>query len=327
MTTIAALLLVPTVLAQEGEKKKGPDFTPEGLLYAQYGYDLTDTGSDATNGYNAFDLTRAYFGARIERGDHFAVRFVFDAGRGADAARQWAFLKYGYAEAKGLVKGVTFQGGMIPLPYIVWFDSFWGNRYISKAFPDQYQLLAASDFGVGAVGEHAKGKVSWHAVAVNGESFAKPEADQTKTVQARFTVDPLAGGEKNNLPITGFVAYAAPPVDGDATLTWIANTGFRMPYLLVHGEVLGRTTGDVSGLGFAGTLMPRVPDVGYLVVRYDHFDPDGDVADDAADRVVAGVGHDFMKKVSLAVTYERAWAEVAPDAPTHGVFLKGQAGF
>lgn len=328
MPTLAALLFVPAALAaDEGEKKKGPEVVPEGVLFAQYGYDLTDTGAAATNGYNAFDLTRAYFGARVERGPHFAARFVLDAGRGPDAARQWVFLKYGYAEAKGLAKGITLQGGMIPTPYIGFYDTFWGNRYLSKAFPDQMKLLSASDFGVGVQGEHAKNMVSWHVVAVNGETFAMPEANQGKTLQARFTVDPLAGGEKNNLPITGFVSYGTPPVDGDPALLWLASTGFRMPYVLVYGEVLGTSSADVAGLGYAGTLMPRVPDVGYAIFRYDHFDPDGGTADDASDRIVAGVGHDFMKKVSLGATYERSWGEAAPDVATHGVFLKGQAGF
>ena len=39
----------------------------DALIFTQWGLDLTD----GKNHTNAFDLTRAYFGARQELGDHF----------------------------------------------------------------------------------------------------------------------------------------------------------------------------------------------------------------------------------------------------------------
>lgn len=323
---LSALLLVPSLLAAEGDKKEGPVVNPEGVILANYGYSLTDTGDPATQGAQGFDVTRVYFGAEITRGERFGARIIFDVGRDEANAKEWVFLKYGYAEVKRLAPGVKVQAGMIPLPWIVNYDSFWGQRYVAKAFTDQFKVLKAADFGVGALGEHAKKRVDWHAVVINGEGFDNPGIDRTIAGQLRLTVDPLAGGEKNNLPLTGFVAYETPPEGGDASLVYVGAAGFRMPYVLLWGEYVGTSTGDTSGGGFSATVMPRVPKVVNVILRYDHWDPDTDAPGDAQDFVVAGVGHDFMKKVSLGVTYERGMLE-GVDAATHGVFVKGQAGF
>lgn len=328
---LALALLLHASPAIAGEAPPLPQF--DGLIFMQWGIDVSE-GKDLAN---ALDVTRAYFGARQDVGEHVAARVLIDAGRGPDAGKQWVFVKNAYAEWKDPAPGVKLQAGMIGTPYIGYAEKFWGQRYAQKAFADEYKLLSSADFGLGASGSHAGGLLDWHLVAVNGEGYGKPEVDATKTFQARVSVDPLAKGGKLNLVLTGFGSYgtAAADIDpdtdgkqvGDATLQYAGALGFRMENLVVWGEYDGRQVGDATTAGWSATLMPRAQKVGAVYARYDHFDPDADAADDATDRIILGVSHDFAKKVGLAVQYDRAMPEASPETPAHGVYLKAQAGF
>jgi hypothetical protein len=84
---------------------------------------------------------------------------------------------------------------------------------------------------------------------------------------------------------------------------------------------------DTQGFGYSATVMPTFPDVLNLIARFDVWDPDADTMNDDRRKIIAGVSHDFLKKVSAALTYERTTQEAEPDAPEHGIFVHMQAGF
>ncbi len=329
LSLIASLALCSVTLAADAP----PPPKVEGVTYMQWGLDLTEGSNNA----NAFDITRVYFGVRQDIGDHLLSRVTLDVGRGADAGKQWAYLKYAYVEWKDPAPGVKIQAGAIPTPYVGYAEHYWGHRWVTKSFADEYKLMSSADFGLGAEGSHAKGLVDWRAVLINGEGYSSPELDATKTMQARVSVDPLAAGGKMNLTLTAFGSYstASPDIDeatagqqkGDPALLFAGALGFKMDYLVLWAEYDGRTVGDVTTSGYSATLMPRVPKVGSLYARYDHFDPDTAVEDDATDRLMLGASHDFHKKVSLGIHYDRKTSEATPEEPSHGVFVKGQVGF
>lgn len=329
LSLLASLILCPLTFAADAP----PPPKVEGVTYLQWGLDLTEGSNNA----NAFDITRVYFGVRQDVGEHLMSRVTLDVGRGADAGKQWAYLKYAYAEWKDPAPGIKIQAGAIPTPYVGYAENFWGHRWVTKSFADEYKLMSSADFGIGVDGNHGKGLVDWRAVVINGEGYSSPEIDATKTIQARVSVDPLAAGGKMNLSITGVGSYstASPDVDaetegdqeGDPALLFAGALGFKMDYVVLWAEYDSRTIGEVKTGGYSATLMPRIPEVGSLYVRYDHFDPDADTEDDATDRLMLGASHDFYKKVSMGVHYDRKTAEATPDTPSHGVFLKGQIGF
>lgn len=324
---LGPLLLTSLSLALAADDEKPLDIKFDGVVFAHYGYDLTDYGSEAANGFGGFDLSRAYAGFKVDKGPHLAVRFLLDAGRGGTDMKQYVFVKNAFLEWKDPAPGLKIQAGMVPTPWTGFYDNFAGIRYISKSLGDSTKVLQTADFGVGAQGNHSKGLLDWHAVVVNGEGYGNLGWDQTLAAQARVTVDPMAKGEKNRLPISGFVSYENAPEGGDAEMIFAGALGYRMKYITFWGEYLGKQVGDVSGGGYSATVAPQVPDVVGFLARYDHFDPDADTAKDASDRIVAGVTHDFVKKTSIALTYERTTAEAAPDDPMHGVFVKSQFGF
>ncbi len=316
------------------EDKPKPEVELGATIYTHYGYDLTD-GSD---GYNEFAVDRAYLYGKAKISKRLSARLTLDVGR-FDAlvdstgteytldTKYRAFLKHAYLEWKDWAPGMSVRAGMIDTPYVPYQEKFLGTRWIGKVFTDSQKVLGSADLGVNLAGEHAGGVVSWGAAVMNGEGYDKLEVNAGKSVQARLSVDPLAKKDKSKLPITAFVNYNGQGPDADAILTYVGALGYKMPYLTLWGEYVGRSQGDISGSGYSATLMPGMPKYGYLLVRYDHFDPDGATDKDANDAISAGLAHDFVDKVSLGAFYERGTDEATPDEPEHGLFVRLQAGF
>ena len=316
------------------DDKPKPEVDLGATVFARYGYVLTD-GSD---GYNEFAIDRAYLFGKAKISKRLAARVTLDVGRfdalvdstGAEYTldtKHRAYLKHAYLEWKDWAPGMSLRAGMIDTPLVPYEEKFLGTRYIGKVFTDDQKLLGSADLGINVTGEHVGGVVSWGAAVMNGEGYDKPEQNAGKSLQARLSVDPLAKKDKSRLPITAFVNFNDQGPDDDAILTYVGALGYKMPFVTVWGEYVGRSQGDVSGSGYSATLLPGMPKYGYLVARYDHFDPDGATDDDASDKITVGLGHDFTDKVALALTYERATAEAAPDAPAHAAVAHLQAGF
>lgn len=319
--SLAAAVLLATPSAAAGDEK--PSLKLGGVILAHYGFHLAD-GSP-----NDFDLDRVYVVANATLTERLATKVTLDADRikeQEDDLKTRVYVKHAYLEAKAQEAGMKFRFGMIDTPWAGYYDNFWEHRYLGESFARQFKVVDTADLGVGAMGEHAKGRVSWHAVVVNGEGYSKMEVDAGKTVQARATLDPIAGAEKGSLPISGFVSYALPGAEGaDAAIVYAGAVGLRKKPIIAWVEYLGSKAGDVSGSGFSVTAIPRVPRVIDVIARVDRWDPDTETADDETLRIVGGVAHDFYEKVSLAATFEQETAGTAE--PEQAVFLRMQAGF
>lgn len=327
-----ALLTVLPAPAVAAESEPGPKVELQGLVYSHWGLDL----SDGARAYNEFALDRAYFGAKAQITPKLGARVMLDAdhmkavetdtGEFTVDTKYRVFVKYAWLEWKGLAPGVKLRAGVIDTPYQPVQDNFWGHRYVHMGLADQEKVLSTADLGVALTGDHAKGLVSWSAGVFNGEGYGKLEVDAGKSVQARFTLDPLAAQGKLQLPITGFVNVST-HVDADPTITYVGALGFKAPYLWFLGEYLGVAEGSGGKQGISVSALPGLPKYGRLVLRYDHYDPDTTTDDDGYDKLIGGVSHDFADKIAVAATYEREMPESASGDVTHGVFVHMQVGF
>ncbi|MEQ1507590.1 MAG: hypothetical protein ABMB14_35495, partial [Myxococcota bacterium] len=321
--------------APKKEEPKYPIVKPSGVIYTHWGMDLAE---DA-DGYNEFAMDRVYVRADAQVSKNVSTRVTLDADRlkpvevAEDTevtvdTKYRVFVKHAYVEFKEFgVPGVKIRAGMVDTPYTPFYDNFWGNRYITESFAKSQKILETADLGFAVVGSHAKGLVDWNVSVLNGGGYAKLESDAGKSVQAKVTVDPLAPGKELKLPITAFVNYDTNATDEVSTLTWVGAAGFAHDYAVLWAEILGTSSDGVSGLGYSATVNPKIPKVAGLVLRYDHFDPDGDTDDDGNTVLIAGLTHDFWERVSVAATFEQTATEAEPDAPSQGIFLRGQAGF
>jgi len=322
-------LVLLAALAHAGDNPQ-PTVKMGGVIYAHWGMDL----SEGADGANAFDLSRVYLTARGDLNDHLATRVTLDADRikpvETDAGdlsidtKTRVFVKHAYLEWKDVGPGVKARFGMVDTAYLPYYDQFWGWRFVSKSAGDEAKWLDTADLGFQFMGTHAKGLVDWQAGVLNGEGYGKLEVDASKTAQARISVDPLAPGGSMNLPISGFVSQSFLG-EADAITVYGGGVGFKQDYVKVWGEFLGRSEGGTSGTLISATVMPRIPDVLTIGARFDRLDPDSSTDGDSSTKIIAGVGHDFYERVSAVVDYERVTPEGGD--PTHGVYLKMQAGF
>jgi hypothetical protein len=313
-----------------------------GVIFAYYKYML---GEEA-NGHNEFDIVRGYLSAQTQLNQRFSAKVQTDVGRekapsmdtdgdgSADIELSQdekirLFLKNAYLQW-AVSDEVDLRFGVAGTGFTSFYDKFWGQRYIAKSFTDDNKLLDSADIGVHALGKHADGFVSWQASFINGEGYDSAEIDAAKTIQARFTLNPTAHGD-HQLPVTVFVSQDVMTPDSDnATdpVTVLAPAvAYANQYLKLWAEVVIQRQADTQGFGYSATVMPTFPDVLNLIARFDVWDPDADTMNDDRRKIIAGVSHDFLKKVSAALTYERTTQEAEPDAPEHGIFVHMQAGF
>jgi hypothetical protein len=310
-----------------------------GVVYAHWGLDLDPSAEQA----NEFDIDRVYLTAKRPVGEHLAVRVTTDMGRekvqsvevpdGAggsvevevpEDSKLRLFVKYAYLSWKEALPGVEVRFGAAGTPWVGFYDDLWGHRWVRKSMSDEEKVLDSSDLGVHVLGTHAGGLLSWQAAILNGEGYGSPEIDASKTGQLRLGVDPLApAGKGLSLPVAGFVSCEV--LTEDPTLVWAAGAGLSQTYALLWAEILGRHQDGIAGRGLSVTAMPRHPEWGEILLRYDRWA--ADAAGDADNALVAGLTHDFAEQVSGGLLYERGFTDGAADEASHGLFLRMQAGF
>jgi hypothetical protein len=220
---------------------------------------------------------------------------------------------------------VKFRFGAAGTGFINYHDGFVRHRYIRASFTDQTKVIDSSDIGIHAVGTHASGLFSWQAGILNGAGYGSPEDDAAKTAQLRLTGNPLASRD-GLLPITAFVSTDL-GAEGDPTLTYAGAIGFKNEGVIAWGEYVASSDGNTSGSRYSATLVPSIPKVGALVLRYDHWDGDVETDQDATTTLIGGLERDFYTRVSAALLYKHTTEEATPDAPGHGVYVRIKAGF
>jgi hypothetical protein len=342
MAAIAAMLPVrgwaadDPATAKPAEKPQ-PTVKVSGVIYPFWMIDL----SEGKDNFNQFGIDRAYFRADAKITDAISARITLDGTRGAVTditlpddstvsvgdARYFVFVKHAWLGWKAS-DAIDIRAGIIDTPMVPFVEGYQGLRWTGKVLLDDEGLESSADIGVSIAGKHGKGLFSWMAGVYNGEGFSKPEVGSGKSVQARATLDPLAGGGKKiSLPISGFIDENVHEGDVDPRTTFAGDVGFKHPNLMASAEVAGFAQGDASGLGESVTLAPGVPDVGYVVARLDHYDPDSGTDQDDLLKVWAGVAHDFYDKVSLGAFFQLTQPAADGAAATPGVYVRAQVGF
>lgn len=335
-----SLLALPAFAqsASDASKEAPPKPTVQvgALVFPRYTLDLSE-GSD---GFNGFDIDRAYLRTDAKLSDRFAARLTLDANRMSAVTvtlpdgteldvpadtRLRVFVKHAWLEVKP-VDDVQVRFGMVDTPYLPVEEQITGMRWLFRAFLDDVKLASTTDLGVSAAGKHAGGRLGWGVGVYNGEFFSAPEVDSGKSFQARVTVDPLAGTDRLKLPIT---VYAEEELHADDDAETLAGgmVGFVHSHFVAEAQLDAHLTGGVTGVGVSAVVRPQLPDVGFAVARVDRYDPDGATADDAQVKLWAGLGRDFLEKVSLATLFEATLPEAEDATQTLAVVVHGQVGF
>ncbi len=320
------------------------DTNVHGRLYAEWMMKTTelvdDNFADTIDGFNEFQITRAYVTVKSKLSDRTSVRITSDI-KAKDGLYN-IMLKYGYIDWKLAFGGekMKMRFGLQPTPYIDAMNKVWARRYLSKTVGDLNKFLTSSDLGVSAI--YALGsdkKLGVVSVSVlNGTKYSDTrEMNKNKDINVFGKLSPLKGSENLKKSVLMAQAYIGTQnedispagvtaadykrqlisVGGALVYKKLLDVGFDVN-LLTLGEGPGDPDSKQSGLSFFGTLYladlaPESKALRTLDLfgRVDLVDPDTETDNNAETTLIAGVECSPVKGFKAAVNYRNVSYEAS----------------
>lgn len=166
-----ALLTALLIIAVAAPPAHCAETSVKGTVYSNWSMNLTDS----MNNYNAFTISRAYFGAESKLSEYTFVRVTFDIrperfstsatkvidsnGDTVSVPALSAYsgypiiLKYAYADwkIKPVAQILKVRFGLQPTMYLNYAENVWNRRYLEKTIGDLNGWLSTSDLAVSAL--------------------------------------------------------------------------------------------------------------------------------------------------------------------------------
>lgn len=315
------------------------------------------TASDQRRPYNAFEVTRAYFGLRAPLADWGKFEFLFDfrdqTGAGAavssaptSASGYHAVIKAAFFEINRPFRNHMIRFGQINLPWIGYEESIWPYRLEGTTFADREGYLTSTDRGVGLIGKlPGLEQVDYNVAFVNGEGYNADEVNTGKTVEGRLTWKPSA---IPGLQMTGFgdyrrrtsasggnhqfafgsreialIAYTRGPATIAGEYLWTRDPSRADLPAGNRAAIPASVGGPIEGRGFSIFGHYTLPldlwkGEWKLLGRWDRFDPDLQTSDNAHDREIVGLSFRPNKSLMFLVSYDRTQQEAGASSSTPG---------
>lgn len=271
--------------------------------------------SDGEVQENQFSLSRGYFRINHYFTDDIKGRFNVDIFSDDDANDGAGLkLKYAYLDFKNLL---PMQGAKLTIGLMkTYFGTIysWDYPTIAKDPTDMYKISSSTDYGLGISGDMPSNLGEYNLAMYNGEGYKKTGSDVNKypafVGNARFNLmkNIMLGGSAYLANKTG----TTEPYDEKTAFAGIANLQFGPvdfwgEYLMKNVTVNSKSSDETKSAGFM--LMPIIELTPYLelVLRYDQWDPNTDMDDDAYNLMVGGVNFkisEASKGVMLQLNYE-----------------------
>jgi hypothetical protein len=295
------------------------------LSYLQYDAELKNR-----DGFNNFDVTRAYLNVNAQVAKNLRFRLTPDIRRVNDGSLAGSLVlrvKYAFAQFDNVTPRGWIRLGAHQTPWLDFEESINRYRVQGQMFAEREGLIpGSSDFGASYFTPLPGGHGEVHAGVFNGEGFGQPEANKYKSVQARLTVRPLpAAAIAKGLRVSGFYNAGWYAADRPRRLG-IVMASFEHPRLVATIERVKGTENVATGAmpnvnrsGWSVFVEPRQGTSGVAgIFRYDAFDPDTSLPDNAQSRIIGGGACWFVwprARLGLVVTGEgvRYDSRVRPD--------------
>jgi hypothetical protein len=249
---IAILFSSFTVFSQTSEEEFKPNGKPHFKVFWNYHTDLSKDASQTS----AFELQRSYLGYNYNFSESISAKLTFDVGNNSAGTAYTAFLKIAQLDWK-VSSGVKLSMGMIGLKQFKEQEDFWGYRYISKSFQDQYGFGSSADLGVNAefkISDNLKANFT----IFNGEGYKKvQDSDGKQKIGGSLIFAPVEG------LTTKIYVDSQPAADSDAISALSFFAGYKgsdwrlgAEYnMLSNGEKYSKPAQDhnLDGLSFYAT--------------------------------------------------------------------------
>ena len=245
------------------------------LIYMDWAYYL-DTGygpqfltqitppGPGNDGFNSFDLTRAYINLFWKPSDRFQIRITpnvfreIDTNAAANTSKSSQVatnvngnltyrLKYGWLQANDILRDfhaglpeIDFRVGQLENPLVPWEEDLYGYRFVNLV-PLNYLAYSSTDLGLAFFGPVRIGGTRyadyWLGV-YNGSSFHSAEFNEKRSPQGRLSVYPLAASPGfENLGVTYFMSYGYTNVAPDTSDRVIRRMAGLVHYSAKYGGV------------------------------------------------------------------------------------------
>ncbi len=326
-----------------------------GKVYFDYNYKLSP---DDVKGENAFSLKRAYLTVKGEltkkdkeglkvkfkvttdlkelsdlgkSGTYEATDGKVEIGSSKFNGFYMRFLKYAYLELDNLfVKNLKFRIGQNSLPWVGYEEHISGMRWWGSVFPDREKKLSSTDRGISLIYKCPAGYFDTHISYVNGEGYHHPEKNEYKDIMGRLTLTPFAKNE-NLKGLQLHFYYGTGKVDSEKIRNrLIGAISFKSKYFVLMGEYLGTEDGldsdPIKGEGFAGFIRINMGEISQkgnwgFFIRYDNFDPNTDLKEDAHSRFIVGPYFYVTKKAAFGIEYSNTSYEQSGKDSESAIYL------
>jgi hypothetical protein len=190
-------------------------------------------------------------------------------------------------------------------PWVDFMETVYRYRFQGTIFADREGYLSSSDVGASFRYNFGGDYGDVHAGIYNGETYARPEANDQKGFMVRGTVRPLpAHPVLKGLRVTGFYDKDAYVKDAERRRT-IGAVTFEHPYLHAAFDYLAATdrpraaAAEVDARGFSVWATPRTTRGWEGLLRFDRLEPDRE-SEARKSRTIAGVSYWFPKQGTVS---------------------------
>ena len=266
------------------------------LSYLQYDAELENR-----QGYNNFDVTRAYLNVNGQLSDNIRFRFTPDIRRQTDgslAGNLVVRVKYAFAQFDNITPRAWIRFGVHQTPWLDFEEGINRYRVQGQMFTERDGLIPGSaDFGVSYFTPLPNGYGEVHGGVYNGEGFGNAEVNKHKSVQGRLTVRPLPNASiAKGFRVSAFYNAGWYAADRPRRLGILMGS-FEHDKLVATVEGVRATENplslttprDIDRNGWSVFVEPRQGPTGLAgILRYDSFDPDDSLGVNEQNRVIAG---------------------------------------
>ena len=287
------------------------------LLFADYTTQQQPKIQDADGNnvtLSAFQIGRSYINVtgNVTRNISFRVTpdIARETGVGSSLNGSYTFrLKFAYAQwnlEDHLTKGSFARFGIQPTPWVEFIDSVYRYRFQGATLEDREGFLPSADVGASFHASLPGDYGDVHAAVFNGETYARPEVNDQKSVQLRGTIRPLPSQPAlRGLRLTGFWDHDAYVKRADRRRAIVGVT-FEHPHLNAGFNYLAAT--DQTSVkettlhrrAWSAFVTPRTAWGWEGLFRIDHLEPNTAVSGQTKLRTIAGIAYWFAHQGSVA---------------------------
>ncbi|MFH2141444.1 MAG: porin [Bacteroidota bacterium] len=148
-------------------------------IFSNYHTSLNDNENNS-----GFEITRAYFGYKYQLSENFSTELKIDMGDPNDGGEGSNLRRYAYFKTASLcyeAKKIMWNFGIIELTQFKLQENFWGHRYITRSYQEEYGFGTSADIGSGIFYKPVE-KICIDFVVMNSEGYTKLQGDETYKV-------------------------------------------------------------------------------------------------------------------------------------------------